>query len=345
MFAEESLPTDSLLGGRENPNEAKRRLHAVDSLRMGAEFLIVFFHVSMGDPHSAGVTSFAYDLLSLFFVISGFVCTLSSTKPSGDWSWALKRIKAVLPLYLFFCGCNLVGYLCSKGAMTQAQTICAVLDFLACSEWINCAAYFIDVVLAGWYVQDLFWCWLLYAYWGGSLQGMWEKHTWPKMAIAWGGLTLAAHWLPAWRYYVPFRAVEFLIGTGVGYAQRPYPLVTLWALGGLVSVYLAVHWGVLEESLAFTQGTLTWALLLASVKDWEWPSHPVLRALNPLSLYLYLSHMTVLQATRSIMAVLHIGDMYQHTLMVLWCYLCANLVGNAHRWVIDRLNPVDTGSI
>ena len=133
-------------------------LASLNSMRVLAEFWVVHFHIA---PTHPVLKIFVYDLMSFFFVLSGFV--LTHTHQHNDLStWAAKRAfwwrrwSKTYPLFFMFWTFSLVNAL-ANGHLPEST--CCWVQLVFFDGWIHCD--FLDIFNApSWYISALAWAWL-----------------------------------------------------------------------------------------------------------------------------------------------------------------------------------------
>jgi len=238
-----------------------KRVHGLDTIRIIGEFFVVYFHMAMYTPHSFGVHDFGYDLISLFFLLSGCVCSLklvdvNPTPKSYQESieYIKKKWSFVYPLYLFICICGLVGNLYNR---YFAHTFpcpwdlaCYILDFLTLGPWCNCGVLNTDISSTGWYICIILSCWVIFPFIQNYLHAFWLNYTWFKIVCMHVLLVLINLFfiyikIDSYYFLLP-RMLEFIIGTALPFTQsKPmhYTCVIL-AIISTTSMYLSIHYNM-----------------------------------------------------------------------------------------------------
>lgn len=238
-----------------------KRVHGLDTIRMIGEFFVVYFHMAMGEPHSFGVHDFGYDLISLFFLLSGCVCSLKlvDTNPTPKTrqealAYIKKKWMYVFPLYFFVCVCSLIGNIFNRiidhTRPCPWMVACYALDFFALGPWFNCGVLTLEVCSAGWYIVVVLYCWILFPFIQHHLHQFWLTYTWCKLVLVHILLTCVVYGFIYLRldsfYFLPPRVLEFLLGTGIPFTQnnKAHYLCVLFAVIGTTSMYLSVHYSL-----------------------------------------------------------------------------------------------------
>jgi peptidoglycan/LPS O-acetylase OafA/YrhL len=134
-------------------------LASLNSLRVIAEFWVVHHHITLSHPV---INAFVWDLMSFFFVLSGFV--LTHTHQHNDLStWAARRAfwwrrwSKTYPVYFMFWAITLVLSL-ALHSKSHVPT-CCWLQLVCFDGWVLCD--FLDLYNAvSWYISALAWAWL-----------------------------------------------------------------------------------------------------------------------------------------------------------------------------------------
>ena len=234
-------------------------LHSVNALRVIAEFWIVRLHLSfLVDPnaqeHGVWLDIFAHDLLSFFFVLSGFVAGHSHRDtPALGWAetrrYWLVRWSKTYPVYAVWVTVNLVGTLLRAGPPLDCSWFwpCVVGDYTLLSPWMFCES--IEGPGVAWYLATLYWLWLAFPF-IHSRAGWLRAYPWHCAAILW--LLSLPPWTIGVLYpsvagggsptnnlsRVPlFRLCEFLIGYCAAFGSARVSRSWLAAAGALFAAH------------------------------------------------------------------------------------------------------------
>ena len=136
-------------------------LTSLNSLRVIAEFWVVHFHIA---PRQLVVDEIVHDLMSFFFVLSGFV--LTHTHHDHDLStWAAKRAfwwrrwSKTYPVYIVGW-CLYMVYALTVDHWSHVPTCCWV-QLVLFDGWIHCDLPDMSNG-ASWYISALAWAWLVF---------------------------------------------------------------------------------------------------------------------------------------------------------------------------------------
>lgn len=234
-----------------NPSnlQAPQKLHALNGIRVIAEYLVVRHHVlrdHMIDREGAegvktsihGRGPIGMDIMCFFFVLSGFVMTY--THENADFTgwerrkaFIQRRLMQVYPVFLFcwLCACPNMVYQYWAGIRTcWARPLCTVLQLGMLDAWFGCG--FTHPALAvSWFLSCLVWLWFAFPFCkdylvdrvftsGAGFHNIWYRLI--AMNVIWAGLCFLL-----WGYSIYtlagfplLRAGDFLIGCGAACALR-----------------------------------------------------------------------------------------------------------------------------
>lgn len=286
------------------------KLHSLNALRMGAEFLVVHFHIALHLPGPL----FTSDLMSFFFVLSGFV--VAHTHPEGPDSGFLRRrlSKVLIPLWVSVLadtyGAWKTQYIEGCGLFWPGY----VLNFLLLSPWTGHYPYSHPNGVA-WYLLCLIWLWLFFSITPSFT--ILKKWPWSSIMVLYvvsqGMFLLATPLLDDTKRMIPLlRLPEFYMGYCAAHAKRGFPVLAVLLFVGLVTF----HWVMPMQPVAHKspcqlfvtvnrpfgpvemlgKSSIVWAVLIQAVAKYEmdggltWASHPFLVDLNKISLHVYLFH-------------------------------------------------------
>lgn len=229
------------------------RLHAVDGMRVIAEFLVVRHHVT--EHTSDGEWYAGVDLMSLFFVLSGF--SVMYTYEREDFSSWTKVVrfwrKRLIPVYVV----HLIHWLCWFPDVVERQEdgcfstrACPLLQLGWLDSWAGCG---MDVPnFPSWYLSCQVWFWAAFPLIRDTLvERLYNQHNmWSKMGALHAVST--GIFLACWHVSIitvigfpPARFLEFAIGAGAALALHTQPPALLqggrywFPLAWTVAVYVA----------------------------------------------------------------------------------------------------------
>jgi peptidoglycan/LPS O-acetylase OafA/YrhL len=221
-------------------------IHSLNSIRVLAEFWVVHMHLKGGTHPAYGM--FVRDLMSFFFVLSGFVLSysnrhkdFSSSDAKKEFWW--KRFSKTYPIYLVIWIWDLIGALVTVCyTCCPIHLLCHLSQLLMMNPWIGCQLFLL--VGPSWYIAVLSWFWLIFPYLHPQIIFWFKNHTWLK--IAWVNLLaticiigfndygyLTFSMLPALRVW------EFIIGCA---AATTINNRVHWVWPLIVTVFLVLYY-------------------------------------------------------------------------------------------------------
>ena len=226
-------------------------LHAVNAIRVIAEYLVVRLHTI---AWTVGMNNFVTDLMSFFFVLSGFVmmhahysdCFASASKKREFW---IGRLKKAYPTYIlnYVFHFHLIFVRASSPNYCPYHGVCSVMQIVALNTWFGCG---LNNVLNGvnWYIATLAWIWLAFPFMHGTLKTLFSTNVWTKMFVVNVLATAVIYPLSGYEIFtlctVPaLRLGEFIIGCGAACAMRQLEPAELtfrhWVPMTLIWTYIA----------------------------------------------------------------------------------------------------------
>ena len=228
-------------------------LHAVNAIRVIAEFFVVRYHTHAASP---GMDYFVRDLMSFFFVLSGFVMMHSHYTDCFEatgrkWEFWIGRWKKTYPAYIinyaFYFHLNFM-YVVSPDYCPY-RTVCSMMQIVALNPWFGCG---IGNVLnsVSWYISTLAWIWFAFPFVHGTLKARFSSgRVWAKMLLVNAIATAVIYPLSGYEIFTyctlpVLRLGEFVIGCGAACALRqlePTEALSRWHWAPLASilVYMA----------------------------------------------------------------------------------------------------------
>ncbi|WP_169828886.1 acyltransferase family protein [Marinobacterium jannaschii] len=317
----------------------QKRIGGIQFLRAFAALLVVYFH-------SANQVA-AYDLylpnigeqgVDLFFVISGFIMVLVTSRPTSPVTFLKDRIRRVVPLYWFFTVVMAAALWLLPDAFKNA-----VLDPVALVEsLLFIPAYhpvFTNqvwpVLIPGWSLHYEVYFYLLFAI--GLLLP--RQLIWLWMSAALSVIWLLANLMPAsyaWAGFLGNSIVfEFLLGMGIAWIYLSgvrtgqmfaWPLMGVSLLLLLIPNELprVIGWGVPAAALFW------------SVLNLRLPESRLVQHLGDCSYSLYLSHLFVLGVCAKLLPPLLGDGLLAAVAFVVLSLLLAQLVAVAVHHLIDQ---------
>ena len=134
-------------------------LHYLNSARVIAEFFVVHYHLrgDVGSHEGLVTTAMSADLMSFFFVLSGYVAMHSYSNPPY-LHYLSRRLSKTYPIYLLWLLLDLPSAL--KGSCPYSWTT-VLTQITLLSPWLG--NFHLDSCnLVSWYIATLFWLWALF---------------------------------------------------------------------------------------------------------------------------------------------------------------------------------------
>jgi len=341
-------------------------LHSLNSLRVLAEFCVVHVHLAdnFGSQYGWLPNTFVKeDVMSFFFVLSGFVTAYSHAgeEPRDRLEYLGRRVGKMLPPFLLSCLLDLPG-----AAITQYRAGCdlfwpaSALQLFLLSPWTG-LSHIARLNGVSWYLECLVWLWMAFAFLKIDLVLRGWRAAAGLYVLSWllyyaaGPLTeINKHGLPA------LRLPEFCIGCCVASTLGPEQRLggrIVRAAGLCFAVYYVLHYLVFAERMPadadvcrpwpvndwaygsfylgqfYSKASLVWAVLIHCAACLELDgddtfvlrclTHPLFSTLSAFSMHLYLYHELV---AASIMGVSgRVGVQWTLDLLILACY-CVSFV-------------------
>jgi hypothetical protein len=205
-------------------------LHSLNGLRVGAEFLVVHYHLTARSPGRM----FSSDLMSFFFVLSGFVSAYAN--PDGPTEGFMRRRLGTMlgPFWLS----SLMDL--PAAIMTQPIPGCdlfwpgCLMQALLLSPWTG-HFHFAHPNSVAWYAACLVWLWLCFAWLPPG--GVFKSRPWTVAlglyAVSQLLFLLATPLMEETKRILPIlRLPEFYMGCAIAYADRKNALRPLAACNG-----------------------------------------------------------------------------------------------------------------
>lgn len=226
--------------------------HSLNALRVIAEFWVVRLHIGtdVANPHYIEVLT--DDLMSFFFVLSGFVCMYSQKDTNfNHWTskknFILKKLRKSYPIYLFWYIATCIGRMSEQKLSCSWFWWCFFADLIMISPWSYCGQT-VNMRGAAWYITTLFSIWVFFPF----IKSLYEKYApgyeWTKISFLY--LISNAQWI--FLYFFPWhrpnfvqipalRFAEFSMGSMIFFTlQKPLHFCIPWVvLSVLVTYYIA----------------------------------------------------------------------------------------------------------
>ena len=220
----------------------------LNALRVMAEGLVVDHHFTTrkNEVFQALSGEISSDLMSFFFVLSGFVAMYSNEgKTVTTVDYITKRLSKTFPLYFLVTIIGCVDGQVRGWVVADNQLVCGYLDFILLSSWFPCRhpPYFNG---SGWYLCTLYWVWLCFPRIRQCMLScpVITGHAWRFAALLWA-LNVAIFcvvWVPQWTWLIrdfpPLRLLEFCVGMlAATTTHAQVPTRTLLCAGCLIVGY------------------------------------------------------------------------------------------------------------
>ena len=146
-------------------------LHTLNAARVIAEYAIVHYHISFLFPGSNGLLSqgvVADNLMSFFFVLSGFVAMYSNKETDissfpNAFRYIYRRICKTYPLYLLLYLADLPATILGQVDDCEYFWVSLAAQPLLLQCWIGSQHIAISNGV-GWYLCTLYWLWIIFPF-------------------------------------------------------------------------------------------------------------------------------------------------------------------------------------
>jgi peptidoglycan/LPS O-acetylase OafA/YrhL len=160
-------------------------LHSVNALRVMAEYFVVRYHIFAG---SVGMDMFVGDLMSFFFVLSGFVMmhthyTDSFVTVEQKLDFWIGRWKKIFPAFILNMSFYIPTLIISAVYGTTKCPLdfyCPLMQIFLLSGWAGCGVYH-TVNALNWYLITLAWLWWGFPFLHAALCTWFVKFVWIKI--------------------------------------------------------------------------------------------------------------------------------------------------------------------
>ena len=234
-------------------------LHSVNAIRVIAEYFVVRLHTF---SWTIGMDSFVRDLMSFFFVLSGFVmmhthhsASFTTMKQRRDF-WVGRWKKAYPAYILVYALRSPVIFVRALGSDTSDRCVyklyCSLIEIFILNPWFGCGVNN-TINAVDWYIGTLAWLWFLFPFIHGTLKVFFSSRIWAKMLLISAISTGLIFPFSGYEIFTictlpVLRLGEFIIGCAAACAleklERPEesrPLTMLqWTPFALILVYMAV---------------------------------------------------------------------------------------------------------
>ena len=218
-------------------------LHSLNAARVLAEYVVVHYHISFLFPESKGMLSqgtMPDNLMSFFFVLSGFVATYSNRhvdfgEHSNKVQYISKRFNKTYIFYLLMFALDIPGTIIGRHTDCKYFWLSLLSQPLLVHSWLGIQHISISNGV-GWYLCTLYWLWIIFPYL--QVSRMFSFHPWIKLCVLYGlsvllWIMLAPFNIVYTRAVPLFRIFEFLMGCCVAFTlDRKIPDIII--LGGIL---------------------------------------------------------------------------------------------------------------
>jgi len=234
-------------------------LHSLNALRVIAEFFVVRHHIV---HFQLGMDMFVSDLMSFFFVLSGFVLMYTHydrkfSSRQDIFNFWYGRLTKMYPTYLTCLLFRLhLVFIIALDFPDRCvfELICPLLQFFFLNNWVGCGIRFITNVQS-WYLSTLVWFWLVFPVSKEFIKNLFSIRPTLKMIVI--SVLSTALIYPFSDNYIftlcpfpLFRVGEFLIGCGCACIVKERndddTRVITRIPAALSVVYLALLYGLLS---------------------------------------------------------------------------------------------------
>ena len=235
-----------------------KTLHSINAMRVIAEYIVVRYHLFV---EGVGMDMFMRDLMSFFFVLSGFVMMHSHHKRSfvtfeQKKEFWFGRLKKIYPAYIL----NLSFYIPTLFVIAfqnnhcMYRLYCPLMQIFFLNSWAGCGiGYTINPVC--WYIGTLSWLWFLFPFIHIMLRMVLDQYVWFKIICI---NIMSVLFIIPFREYEMFsictlpvlRIGEFIIGCGVSFALEQQEFECMNFLKWLPFIFSLVYFSVVYTVLA-----------------------------------------------------------------------------------------------
>lgn len=204
------------------------KINQLTGLRFIAALLVFFSHVRWTEisPHAARIFEAGYVGVSFFFVLSGFVLSVSYRDKIlngqlGFRKYALLRLARLMPLHLATAA-PFAALLIMKG---KINLLAAALNLMLLQSWVPNSAYYFSLNAPSWSLSNEIFFYLCFFFLVALAPGALLRLLLAMLAVVMGLAILLEATMPGqivfgtnslqhWLFYIfpAFRLIEFLIG-------------------------------------------------------------------------------------------------------------------------------------
>ncbi len=246
-----------------------KTLHCINALRVIAEYVVVRFHIF---EREVGMDMFVRDLMSFFFVLSGFVmmhshCKSSFTTFEQKTEFWIGRWKKIYPIYIL----NLCFYIPSLFIIALDKTedcayrlYCPLMQVFFLNSWAGCGVNYL-MNANSWYIATLSWLWFLFPFIHRILKTGLDQNIWFKIICI--NIVSILIIIPFHEYEIfsictlpLLRMGEFIIGCGVSFALEQQEFDSMNLFKWLPFVFALVYFTSVYTVLALPH-SMQWLCL------------------------------------------------------------------------------------
>ncbi len=290
--------------------DTSRVFASVEGLRFFAALLVVLFHA--GVAQTVQGVDFGKIGVKLFFVISGFVITLSTHRPQSFSDYAVKRISRIVPSYWVMTGVVIVGSIILPRAFNSgAPSLTEIVQSLAFIPFVKSSGLVQPVLFLGWTLNIEM---VFYALFGIALVVV-PRYKEVVVAATLVVLGVSAYFLhpanPVLAFYIGNYWLCFAWGIIIGMLTIgfiPAQLVKLQqrSQGWVPGLFLAVLTALCFAFQPLVDTGISWGLLTLTLITVElgvgFPAKQLLRSLGALTYSVYLTHQIIISAFTKVVA-------------------------------------------
>lgn len=212
------------------------------------------------------------DLMSLFFVLSGFVIMHSHYSDSfkttkQKWNFWVNRFKKIYPAYIIILSFYIPSMITLIINLDQAcifKLYCVLMQIFLLNCWAGCGVYKL-FNMPSWYLSTLAWLWFCFPFMQSTLKDLFEQRTWIKILGINVISTVAIFYFSEYNIFTictlpALRIGEFIIGCGAAcYLERSMN-------NEHKGEWTWVHWSPLVLSVAYLATVYTFLALPHEMK-------------------------------------------------------------------------------